>query len=89
MLLENIYSTGVIHDDSHLQSSYFNSTSNRIVRLLSEPTFTSIDIQNMVAHIVCSFQEGVSKGGSKLGLAYWQRAPNGMVPVAKKASYMA
>ncbi len=81
MLLENICTTGVIHDDCHLQSSCFNSTSHRIVRLLSEPSFTSIDIQNMVAHIVCCLQEGVSKGGSKLGLTYRQRAPNGMVPV--------
>ncbi len=26
MLLENIYSTGITHDDRHLQSSYFYST---------------------------------------------------------------
>ena len=26
MLLENIYSTGITHDDSNLQSSYFYST---------------------------------------------------------------
>jgi hypothetical protein len=26
MLLENIYSTGITHDDCHLRSSYFYST---------------------------------------------------------------
>jgi hypothetical protein len=30
MLLENIYSTGVNHNDHHLQASYFYSTGQRL-----------------------------------------------------------
>jgi hypothetical protein len=31
MLLENIYSTGVTHDNRHLQSSYFYSTGHSLL----------------------------------------------------------
>ncbi len=56
MLLENIHSTGITHDNCHLQSSYFYSTSffigYKIIQIKWQTTQLSTDVYKKITIVL-------------------------------------